>query len=96
MTHEKVIKREDGSRVIIRVDFWMNSTTGPVYNVDVRYCAPGKRTFRDIFSSDDHEYRRLSMGERSAFVYYKQLEYVSVTEIYQVKLELWEKLKPTL
>lgn len=97
MKHEKIIKREDGSKVKISISFYSDSfrPESDKYRVAVQTCAKRKRTWINVTNSDDYSYRCLSMDERSKFAKEKQLEYVSKEEILSAKLELWEKLKPT-
>jgi hypothetical protein len=92
MRHEKIIKRDDGSRVEIAINFWENSDK-PVYDVSLQVCDAGKRKFRRI-ETDDYQYRALSMDDRKKYMLKIFLEYVSAEEIQQAKLELWYKLKP--
>ncbi len=96
MLHEKILKRDDGSRVKILVDFCVVnfSDTGFKFFSDVRTCAKGKRTF-NVLNFDDYEYRALTIKERQEFYVQRQLEHVTKEELLQAKLELWEKMKPT-
>ena len=94
MTHEKIFKRPDGSRVKVEVTFWCDSRDGANYRFQVSKCLPGKRTFISPTSTDDYEWRKLSMPERIAFNVRKYLEIATPAEILETKLELWNKLKP--
>lgn len=98
MRYEKIIKRDDKSRVEIDVEFYQSTYTGnpPSYKISIYICEPGKRKFHGIYRSDDWEYRKLSVPDREKWVLQQQLKYVTTEEILQAKLELWEKLKPTL
>lgn len=93
MTHEKIIKREDGTRVCIQLtliaDFREVS-----WRVNISVCQPKKRTFKGIYSSDDYLFRRMEHEEKKYFIESKQLEYVTPAEILFAKLELWNKFKP--
>jgi len=95
MNHEKLLKRSDGSKIKIRVRFWIR-TIYPMYDVEVLICEPRKRTFYNVYSSDDWSYRKLSMEEREKYVYEKQLEHVTEDEIMEAKMEMWNILKPGL
>jgi hypothetical protein len=91
---EKMIKREDGSRIKIIVEIFNVNYGSLQYKSSVLHCDKGKRTWRGTFNSDDYEYRGLSMDDRRKFEYESQLEFVSDQEILQAKIELWESLKP--
>lgn len=93
MTHEKIIKKENGDKVNIKVTFWMNHEQ-PKYDVFLTVCQKGKRLFKIVFSQDDYEYRVLSMGDRVGYKMKKYLEHVTEEQIYQAKIECWNKLKP--
>ena len=98
MRHEKIIKREDGSKVLIRVSFsTTNYSEGYNWGVDVLISAANKRKFTNVVNTDDYEYRQQSFPHgRNAWAVKKQLEYVTPDELLQAKLELWEMLKPEL
>lgn len=97
MKHEKIIKRPDGTRVKIDVSLYLDIyRNNAQYDVDVTICAPGKRTFREVYSGDDYLFRKLSMQDRAAFILESQLKVVTAEEIYAAKLEAWELLKPTM
>lgn len=96
MRHEKVIKRDDGTRVKIIVDL-TSSRFGDVplaWDANVMYCEKGKKTWQLVYDSDSFNYRRLSMDERRQFIDAQQLLIATHTEILAAKLELWEKIKP--
>jgi len=94
--HEKILKRPDGTRVKIIVSFW-DSRTGYRYDIeDVRTCAKGKRTWVPVQDSNCYSYRRLSLDDRAKEKVKEELKVVTKEEVLQAKLELWEKLKPTM
>lgn len=76
MKHEKIIKRANGSSVMISVSVYVDGMrqTGAHYSHGVCYREKGKRKW--IFSNQSSK------------------ELATEEEIRQVKLELWEKLKP--
>lgn len=94
MIHEKIIKRSDGTRIQIEVKLNYQFGRDIEYWVRVFKCDAGKRTWRNVINTDLYEYRKLSMEERRIYEVKKQLEFVSVEEIKEAKLELWQKLKP--
>lgn len=94
MRHEKIIKRDDGSRVMLVVEFNADYR-GVMWRVDVRRSAPGKRKFFDVVDTNDFDYRLQSFPEgRERWATNKMLEHVSKDEIMAAKLELYELLKP--
>ena len=92
MHTEKIIKREDGSRVKIRTHPFIDQEV--IYKVYVSTCKKGKRTWIRTYDSDCYKYRGLSMDERGAFEYNSYLKVVTEEEIQEVRLELWEAMKP--
>lgn len=95
MKHEKIIRREDKSRIKIKVSFF-SDFRGNSYLCSVLTCPKGKRKFVNAVVTDDWNRRKLSMNEREVYDHRQQLKYVSEQEILEAKLELWEKLKPTI
>lgn len=93
MIHEKIIKRADGSRVMIEVSLICDFLNYK-YNFKVFYCEPRKRSFLALINRDDYSYSKLPPEEREKYCYDKYLNYVSEEEIHQAKTEIWEKLKP--
>lgn len=97
MTHEKIVKREDGTQYQICVTAILDSyrTESMIYRVVVNRRFKGKRKWlrlgKEIY---DHEYRRLSMDERSEYDNKNNLRFVTKEEIYDAKIELWNLLKP--
>jgi hypothetical protein len=93
MRIEKVIKREDGSKV--RITATINQTYNKLtYETWVHVCGKGKRSWVGVYSTDDFSFRRLDSKGREAFVESKQLLHVTKLELYQARLELWESIKP--
>lgn len=94
--HEIEIRRETGKRVRItvkiRTDLYRNAQV--FYDVVVTYCEPRKRTWRDTWSSDDYNWRRLDPEGKKAYVQSKTLEHVTEEEINRAKMELWYKIRP--
>lgn len=98
MQTEKIFIREDKSRVKIVVYFYIDSRyTTSTWDWQVLIAQPGKRKFKDVVNPDDHEYRSQSFPEgRNKWAKAKQLEYVTPEEVLEVKMDLWQQLKPTL
>lgn len=93
---EKILKREDGTSVLIVVDF-VNIGHGPIIEIRrVQRRGKNKRKWAPVFDDNDHNYRCLSYEERQKYEYEKQLYYVSKEELLHAKIELWETIKPKL
>lgn len=56
----------------------------------------GKRTWQDCLDRDSNTYRRLNQADRIEQIKKANLELVSPEEIFEAKMELWQKLKPEL
>ena len=93
MHTEKIIKREDGSRVKIRTHPFIDQEV--IYKVYVSTCKKGKRTWISAGDSDLYKYRGLTMDERRALEYKSFLKVVTEEEIQAARLEIWEAMKPT-
>ena len=93
-SYEKIIKREDGSRVKIFVDLFDVRYGELAYRTSASTCGKGKRTWYGSFDSNHYMYRQLSMEDRRTYEHESQLDFVSEDELLQAKTELWEKLKP--
>lgn len=95
MRHEKIIRRGDGSRVKIEISTYIDYSRRPVYRIDsVTMCEKGKRTWTGHCFKNDFRYRSLKHEDRIKYATEKFLEIVTEDEMWQAKLELWEKLKP--
>lgn len=98
MNHEKEFKREDGSKCLVEVSCFLkrySSVDGNMkYNVKVATKAPKKKKWEYIGNSDDYKYRALSMEDRRKHDFQCYLEVVTIEEIQETALELWETLKP--
>ena len=92
MNHEKIITKENGDKVKINVSVYLNYNTA-VYKLSLSLLPKGKRKFVQI-SFDGYEYRQLNMEQRREYELKEYLKEVSENDIYQAKIELWEKLKP--
>lgn len=95
-SYQKIIRRDDGSRVKISVSLYELYRGRAVYGEEVETCAKGKRTWRPSYNRDDYKYRGLSMGERKLHVLACNRKIATEAEILAVKIELWESLKPTV
>ena len=97
MKHSKIFTRPDGSKVEIEVTLTASWTDSDVrWSVSVHACAPKKRTWLNVYSGDDYDYRRLNQQEREDYILEKQMQHCTALEVLEVKLELWNKIKPTI
>jgi hypothetical protein len=97
MEHEKIITREDGSKVKIGVSLFLPSTREHEYRVNIALCGKGKRTWVYKDCTDDYDYRyklKFASPERIDYEHKFHLQFATEDEIHQAKLELWEKMKP--
>ena len=93
MRHEKIIKRK-GTKYLIVVDFYFNRITGgPVWNVQC-WIKHKKEWNKLPDTISDRAYQRLNYADKERHDYTNILRFVTAEEILNVKLELWEKLKP--
>ncbi|MDH3382097.1 MAG: hypothetical protein OEL54_05290 [Flavobacteriaceae bacterium] len=95
MTHEKIFKRDDGSKVKITVRIMYSFLYDVKYSLHVMTCGKRKRKFQKTFDYDDYEYRKLGDKERTVFAKKKYLEHATKEEIDIVASELLEKIKPS-
>jgi len=93
MRHDKIIKREDGSRVQINVVF-LADLHNPIWKFSVSFCESRKRKFVPVINTDDYTYRRMTTSQRTNFNLAESLKLVSKDEIEAAMLELWEKVRP--
>jgi hypothetical protein len=93
MQQEKIIKRDDGSRVKI-ITTVQELCGNVVYRTSVYYRESGKRLWRSNFSTEDYGYRKLPFEEKQIFIENKNLEYATKEEIYAEKVSIWESIKP--
>ena len=92
--HEKIIRRDDGSRVRIGVALREFNYGHVQYKEEVHVCAKGKRAWVVTYNRDDYRYRRMSMEERDAYKLHCNRMVATEQEILMAKTELWESLRP--
>jgi hypothetical protein len=93
MYHEKIFKREDGSRVklMVSVMFLYNKL---VYRCSTSTCIKGKRTWISTTNTDNYTYRALGMKDRKKVEEADMMKVVTPEEILEARLETWQLLKP--
>ena len=70
---EKIYRREDGSRVKVVVNPWIDYNDVK-YRLDVYTSQPRKRTYINVEDTNDFTWRRLSMEDRRKHTFEKQLD----------------------
>lgn len=96
MTAQRIFTRTDGSRVRITSRLYVSSIGGEArFDITVETCAPKKKSWVGVYSMDDYNWRRLDTQGRAEYIREKQLEVCTTGEMLLVKLDVWEKLKPT-
>lgn len=86
---EKIVKREDGTRYKITVDY---SEYGH-WNIWVSKCEPRKKIFHKIVDSNSFDYRKLNFDEKSKYVMSEYLKHITEDEIKSVIYDACEELK---
>lgn len=96
MRHEKIIKREDGTRYLLCIDLYIDSFRETVsWTVQVWTKAKGKRNWTDVPDTlYEHTIRRMSLKDQEEHRMKNILRFVTPEEILEAKLELWNKIKP--
>lgn len=89
-THEKILKRVDGSKVKITAHFGEDAK----YSVTVETCKKGRRIWQDCLDQYAWVFRKMSLSERAEIT--KKAKFATAEEILEAKMELWQKLKPEL
>lgn len=95
MRYEKIIKRDDGSRVRIDVLYGEYRIGKLLWRVSVYTCQPRKRTWIDVINRAGHLFRGMTPEQMSAERKRQMLKVVSQSEIHDAMLEAWQMLKPS-
>ena len=90
---EKILKRKDGTRVKISVDFY-ESRGKLQWKISVHTCGKRKRKFLPVFDSNCYVYRRLGSDGRSAHIREKQDAVTTPEERQEILSECWMSLRP--
>lgn len=97
MTHEKILKRPDGSRVKVVVELICDFDNRPYrWKFTCHHCAKGKRTFISAHNDDDYLWRRLGPTARDVEERRRYLTLATEEEVRGVMLELLAKIKPVV
>lgn len=93
MKHEKIIKKDAHEFKII---VWLYGEVGLSYNFQVLYRCIGKRKWFALPENLNlpEGYRKLNFEEKGKIRHLHILNYITKDEIYEAKIELWNKLKP--
>lgn len=97
MKLERIIRREDGSRVRIVVELTISwNEINARWSLTVWHCGPRKRTWRCVVDHDDYMWRALSGPDRTAESNRRCLQYATRAEVQDMMVELWLSIKPEL
>jgi hypothetical protein len=94
LKYEKILKRDDKSRIKIEINFFYLASYDFRYEVAVYRCEKGKRKWINCCNTDSYIYLRLNMSERKEHEEQANLMHVTKKEIYQAKIQAWERIKP--
>jgi hypothetical protein len=95
MRHEKIIRRDDGSKVKIEVELSVE-----LYSQDIRWdfktykCLKGKRTWETAVDLFSRELRRLSTHQKRERALQLKLQLATKEEVETAMLELLAQIKP--
>ena len=80
-------------KIVVSLSISFRETPG--WNVSVYYKKKGKRLWNNVdYDIPTWDFRKLSIEERSLYIEKNNLRYVTEDEIFETKMELWNKLKP--
>lgn len=97
MYHEKIIRREDGSRVKIWVSFTCDSWgRKPEWSFGCQRCERGKRTWKSPVEISSYTIKRLRGEERDNAIRQAYLTLASEAEVLEVMNELLASIKPVV
>lgn len=94
MTHEKIFKRVDGSKVklIVKLILEWTDYSAADWKFACFHCAQRKRTWVDVVNTDSYQWRRLSQDDRRKSESRDVLKYVTKEEIRETMRELIAKI----
>jgi hypothetical protein len=93
MKHTEIIRRDDGSRVMIEVRLYVDPIVSN-YSIDVSTCKPKKRTWVNVVDEFSYSFRKLAPKERREFRMKRQLEVATLDEINNAIEKCWMNAKP--
>lgn len=95
MRHEKILKRDDGSRVKIVIKFCCDFTAlEATWNYEVFFCKPRKRTWTPATDRDSYTFRKLDRAGKEAEIQRQALLRITQQELYDTMRELWLTMEP--
>ena len=95
MRHEKIIKRQDGSKVRINVSFYSDfGRNERKWEFTVDTCEKGKRTWVPPFDINNYNFRGKTQSEKQQLIEQESLRRASQEEIDDAIIELWNQLLP--
>jgi hypothetical protein len=97
MKHEKIIRRDDGSRVKIEVLLSLGVYSDAVeWRFATYKCEKGKRTWQTAIDPFAYELRGLADRDKKARERHLKLQLATEEEVEAVMLELLAKIKPVV
>ena len=95
MKQEKIFIRPNGNQILvgasIRVDVWKQEAKWDVW---VRTRAPRKRNWLGVLGEYEWKLRGMKSEEKEAFILSEYMKHTTESEIMEVKMLVWESLKP--
>lgn len=94
MTHEKIFKRVDGSKVKLtaRLVIEWAVYSQPRWRFECHVCAHKKRAWVDVVDTDSYKWRRLSEDDKRKSEMRDVLKYVTKEEVRETMRELVAKI----
>lgn len=97
MNTETIIKRENGTQYKISVNLYINYSDKAKWTVSIVTREKGKRKWHHLQDTlSDYQFRELSMENQRAHIQENYLRFITKEELLNVKIKLWESIKPTL
>ena len=89
-------RKEDGTRFRVRLYLFFEYKDIRYRISDIRYCEPGKRTWKSLEGSfqDNWDYRKLDQESREKYEIEKYIEFAGKDKLEEAVMSAWESLKP--
>lgn len=96
MTHETILKRDNGDKYKITVSVFVDMMKH-YWSFGVYHCPAGKRKFTSVCDTGESlTLKRLPKDQQQTIAEEKYLQHVTAAEVQAAKLELWNQIKPTI
>lgn len=93
-SYEHEIKRENGDKIIIRVEFSDHRNCFKINYIGI--IPKRKRNIQYLKFTDNYDYRVLDSVGRDKYTVEKYLEVVTIEEIKEAMIKAWENMKPVI